>query len=1583
MMAATLALCAVLAATGLVAAAPSARVLGEDLTSSSTSSDTLPSVAGHQKTRMVYTDSWVAHIPAGKEVADAIAHKNGFKNVGQVGDLKNYFHFKHICERSDKDCISKTHHSANITDTFKAHPHVHWVEQQVHRERIRRTEIDLARQVPLAPPSGDAPRRAVAHPNETLARDRRDAGDIQIPDPLFSKQWHLYQANGEHINVKPVWRMGITGYGVVVTIVDDGIEHDHPDLLPNYDPKASTDLNGHDDDAYPNEADPINKHGTRCCGQVSAAKNNVCGIGVAYESSIGGIRMLDGPVTDSVEAASLSLNPQHVDVYSNSWGPNDDGRTLEGPGPLARQAIINTIASGRGGLGNIIIFASGNGGRSSDNCNCDGYTNSRYTVSIGAIAEDGKAPWYTEQCASTLTVVYSSGAGGQRSITTIDLHHGCTSDHTGTSAAAPLAAGIVALMLQANPKLSWRDVQHVLIHGAQMTDPTDPDWVTTKAGLKVNHKYGFGKMDAKALVDLSKTWQSPGEYLSYTTPVSQVGKAVLYATGYKEGTTATIDISKANTKIEKLEHVEIHVNIDAQKRGDIEIELIAPSGTGSMLLTPRPSDYDSDGLHWTFTTMRNWDESPVGTWTIYVRNKVSVVHTGTFRDWQITVYGTAGTATPQCAPGTFRSGADCLPCHTECSNHGCSGPTAADCIACQNYRTQEGDKVVCVRDCEDVKKLAADIGGEKVCVDCDPQCSGCVDATPRGCINCTNLARTEGLNKVCVGSCSSDEYEEDGWCKPCHAECFGCVGAGTSMCSSCRNFVAEDGSCLASCPKGTYLEPGTKDCKTCSAECSSDGCTGPQPTDCVACKGAFIKVRLPGQDNLAHECLDSCPAGRTLSTGNECVCPGLTYADYASLACQPCNKACGEGCHGPTLQDCDGKCAELQLENECVSVCRDGTFATTDVGAWKAAHPQYTLKADRVCMPCHDLCAETCTGPTASDCAMFDAPRPGQTGERRLCALFQVGQTCVEDCPMNTFVDEGGMCSKCHAECDGCNGATAVNCIECKNVMWNNECRSECPALYYVSPEKACEPCHEECGETCFGPSNAQCFPSHEEQTTGTPVCKNLVDENACVAKCDVGHYTSDAKTCLHCHDECSLAEGCRGPLATDCNKCKHVKAGNECVRTCDDTPLTYANYQTMTCDACHASCTEGCRGSGPDECITAACASTTCPPGQRVTEDCSCVAVTCPMYSDAGECVSECPAGKYPDDANLCQPCNELCSACSGPDLRDCVACKYRKYFKDDSKTTGTAPDEIHFVCVENCPPWAYEKDKSTCAPCNSECEEGCSGPGPEACNSCQNVKYQGKCVAACPKGTYIVAATKTCEPCNSECSLDDGCTDGTNQGCVKCAHVKYGGKCINECPSNTIVSGVGICLNCHDECRDGCVGLGADNCVNGMCKHFKYGSTCVFECPSMTYDDGGICRPCSAACVDGTGCTGPSPGECLATTRSTTPINHSEESSATTTKATFSPTTKATDHSTSSDGSEAHASAIKSSGTEIAVATIVIILLVGSIIFIVYRTSNTRVAGSNIQSRVSYKHLDFGDEEEEEEDLVLDLPDSKTLLK
>ena len=197
----------------------------------------------------------------------------------------------------------------------------------------------------------------------------------------MSHQWNLFHLN--FINLETL-SLGYSSQGFqeykkkYISIVLDA-----------QDPLASSDINDNDNDPMPRD-NGDNKHGTRCAGEVAAAAfNSYCGVGVAFNASIGGVRMLDGTVNDAVEARALSLNPDHIDIYSASWGPEDDGKTVDGPGPLAKRAFINGIMKGRSGKGSIFVWASGNGGRHEDSCNCDGYTNSIFTLSISSATQGG------------------------------------------------------------------------------------------------------------------------------------------------------------------------------------------------------------------------------------------------------------------------------------------------------------------------------------------------------------------------------------------------------------------------------------------------------------------------------------------------------------------------------------------------------------------------------------------------------------------------------------------------------------------------------------------------------------------------------------------------------------------------------------------------------------------------------------------------------------------------------------------------------------------------------------------------------------------------------------------------------------------------------------------------------------------------------------------------------------------------------------------------------------------------------------------------------------------------------------------
>jgi subtilisin family serine protease len=166
-------------------------------------------------------------------------------------------------------------------------------------------------------------------------------------DEEWPYQWYLNDAcaQGYRMNVTGAWNMGYTGRNVVVSIIDDGVERNHLDLIKNYEPLASIDLNGQDNDPMPRyETSNENKHGTRCAGEVAGeANNNFCGAGVAFNSRIGGIRLLDGKITDRLEAQALNFNTNIIDIFSASWGPLDNGQTLDGPGFLSQRAFIKSI----------------------------------------------------------------------------------------------------------------------------------------------------------------------------------------------------------------------------------------------------------------------------------------------------------------------------------------------------------------------------------------------------------------------------------------------------------------------------------------------------------------------------------------------------------------------------------------------------------------------------------------------------------------------------------------------------------------------------------------------------------------------------------------------------------------------------------------------------------------------------------------------------------------------------------------------------------------------------------------------------------------------------------------------------------------------------------------------------------------------------------------------------------------------------------------------------------------------------------------------------------------------------------------
>uniref|UniRef100_F1L3M6 Neuroendocrine convertase 1 n=2 Tax=Ascaris suum TaxID=6253 RepID=F1L3M6_ASCSU len=447
------------------------------------------------------------------------------------------------------------------------------------------------------------------------------------------------------MDVIGAWKLGYTGKGVVVTILDDGIQRNHTDLVASYDPQASYDLNDNDSDPMPT-FDELNRHGTRCAGEIAMAPNNsFCGVGIAYGASIGGVRMLDGKITDRVEAEALSFNYDHIDIYSASWGPNDDGKTVEGPGRLAQAAILKGIRLGRNGKGAIYVWASGNGGLKDDDCDCDGYTDSVYTFSVSSAAEDGTFPWYGEKCASTLTSTYSTGSNNKRMIMTTDIGNGCAQDHSGTSASAPMAAGIIALALEANPSLTWRDVQHIAVWTAE-PEPllkNNEGWVRNAAGLYVNSRFGFGLMNAFSFVMAARSWTNVPKQRICTTVFPSFTKRSISDTSGAIINFRTDACAGQINEVNYLEHVQLVLDIVYPIRGHLSIFVVSPQGTRTQLLKVRREDKSPAGFrHWPFMSVHTWAENPKGVWQLEVDDKSGRMEgiNGIINNITLVVYGT-------------------------------------------------------------------------------------------------------------------------------------------------------------------------------------------------------------------------------------------------------------------------------------------------------------------------------------------------------------------------------------------------------------------------------------------------------------------------------------------------------------------------------------------------------------------------------------------------------------------------------------------------------------------------------------------------------------------------------------------------------------------------------------------------------------------------------------------------------------------------------------------------------------------------------------------------------------------------------
>ncbi|KAF1387434.1 hypothetical protein PFLUV_G00078650 [Perca fluviatilis] len=580
----------------------------------------LVTTEGHRGTnRHVF---YAVQMDGGISAARALAEQHGLEFIQQVGSLEGLYTLRDSRGRNDR---------ATFENRLSTTLGVHRVQRQHSHYRDKR--------VPVTGLDHSTTHSSQRRESATDRQPEENESDqsLTFNDPLWPMQWELF-AQGEYIssgfdlNVMPVWSNNITGNGVVVSIIDDGVDHTNKDLKKNFEALASFDLrssHGLSHDPMP-VRDEENSHGTRCAGEVAMeANNSYCGVGIAFNARIGGIRLLDGSVTDAMEATALTFNIPFIDIYVCSWGPRDDGAAMDGPHSLTAQALRLGTRKGRGGKGSVFVWAAGNGGMQRDHCGADGYVNSIYTVAIGAVSQTGKPTFFGEPCPGVMAVTLTgAGVGGPLPLVTVTtIDDGCVTHFPGTSSAAPIAAGILALVLEVNPKLTWRDVQHLIAKTAKIPDPKEPGWNINAAGYHVHHRYGFGLLDAGLMVQQAARFNTVAPQRKCMQEVTLHPSRIVSPGGVVSVNIQSDACRWRTNEINTLEHVQVKVSISTVCRGDLSVSLESPAGTVSLLLDTRPNDASTAGLkNWTLMTVHCWGEQPRGLWTLQVTD-----HKGTVR----------------------------------------------------------------------------------------------------------------------------------------------------------------------------------------------------------------------------------------------------------------------------------------------------------------------------------------------------------------------------------------------------------------------------------------------------------------------------------------------------------------------------------------------------------------------------------------------------------------------------------------------------------------------------------------------------------------------------------------------------------------------------------------------------------------------------------------------------------------------------------------------------------------------------------------------------------------------------------------
>ncbi|KAK5851566.1 hypothetical protein PBY51_023112 [Eleginops maclovinus] len=1253
----------------------------------------------------IYTNDWAIRIRGNRECVSRIALKYGFTNMGQIGDLSGYYSFRHS-ETAVRSTVSNTQVSVSVATETE----VEWLQQQVVLRRVKRNS-------------------RASHVFSVNLKS-------QSNQTLWRNQW-------DHSGMKIVaaWRRGYSGGGVVVSVLDDGIEREHPDLKPNYDPLASRDGNGQDGDPSPEYSTASNYHGTQCAGTVAAAaQNSQCTVGVAFRARIGGIRMLDGDVTDTVEAESLSFRPQYIDIYLASWGPEDDGATLEGPGPLTHLALENGVKKGRRGRGSVFVWASGNGGLRGDHCSCDGYSSSIYTVSISSSSSET-----LERCTSTLAAAYTGGEG----MVTLGPQKSCSRATPETSLSSSVAAGVIALTLQANPLLTWRDVQHIIVRTSKSHPLPDPDWSVNGAGFRVSHLYGFGLLDAEAMVVEAERWRRvPVQRRCVEEDPRQLGRAIYPASVL----TVVFRSSGCSSRVGYVEHVVVRVSIDHRRRGDLSVTLTSPAGTVSKLLANRPSDDSTEGFPaWEFMTTHSWGEPAAGDWTLKIRDSSSVkrgsaAERGRLKESSLVIYGTTGPPYPRHRVRSAGTPTDSdlneeysRPCDPECTADGCEGPGPQQCVTCSHFFLKfKNSTRMCVSECP-----RGFWGDRRRCKRCFSSCESCTGSRSDQCTSCLPKHHLTEDTNTCSASCGENYYldHDANVCRKCAESCLKCTSS--SICTECTPDTSLQGTrCQQSCSVGFFHDEQEGACRPCDEACAT--CAGAGVALCTHCAAGYLMEEW--------RCVSSCSAGFYAAEPSAEMAAG-------NRVCRRCDASCLT-CVGPGGEDCSSCTSGHRLQHgTCVvnTACTDGEFQD----------------GDGLCVACDVTCLK-CTGPQTDDCISCAAAWALDEGR------------CVVQCAKGKY-QSGGRCHLCDHTCSTCVDAGPQNCTSCDTDKFGVErylflglCVDACPggllphgaelravlhklpALQQLHPLPPlqrlllrevedpdyddCMACEEGCRK-CVLYNPKHCLSCTEGFYNFQDGCyKNCpaktfsVESEMSCAPCEESCVSCDQHECYWCETDLFLSEG-------------------SCVSECPDG--FYGDEDTNDCEECDPAC-ETCAGPEDDDCLS-------CEDGKLL---------------ESGECVSDhelCPAKTFRSDDGACEDCHPSCESCSGEEKNQCTTCAKGRFLT------------VQQTCVSKCPGGFFANRLSgACEACPPGCVQCVDA---QHCSRCQSSRsallflQDGRCVQQCVRG---YPAGPVCRSCVSGCV---SCVKNATH-CLSCEEplLLHKHQCVGTCPAEHTCAGRGV---------------------------------------------------------------------------------------------------------------------------------------------------------------------------------------------